>query len=206
MNSTRDLIFQSVRAHGERTVAELAQEQGISQASVRHHLTALQAEGLVDAQEVRQNVGRPHFSYYLTRAGLEQSPGQYIRLSDRLLDELKGHLPPETIGQMFADMASSIAAEHRREIEGKTLEEKLPVLVDLLGAEGFMTEWDRVGEHYRLTQNNCPYFRIGQRHPEVCLIDQALISEMLSLPVERGACRLYGDHNCTFTVLPQAQT
>ena len=79
MNTTRNLIFQSLRTHGERTVAELASEQGISQASVRHHLTALQAQSLVEAQEVRQNVGRPHFSYQLTRAGLEQSPGQYIR-------------------------------------------------------------------------------------------------------------------------------
>ncbi len=204
MKTTREAILDSLRTHGERTVADLAVETGISQPSVRHHLTALQAQGLVEAQEVRQNVGRPHYSYQLTRAGLEQSPGQYIRLSDRLLDELKAHLPSETIGQMFTDMASSIAAEHRREIEGKPLEEKLPVLVDLLGAEGFMTEWDRVGERYRLTQNNCPYFRIGLRHPEVCLIDQTLISEMLSLPVERGACRLYGDHNCTFTVPGEA--
>jgi len=205
MNPTRDSIIENLRSHGELTVAELADEIGISPASVRHHLTALQAQGWAHSQEVRQNVGRPHLSYSLTEAAQEHFPARYIRLSDRLLDEMKARLPPETISQIFTDMASGIAASHSRAIVGKSLEEKLPILVDLLGAEGFMAEWDRVGERYRLTQNNCPYFRIGRRHPEVCLIDQTLISEFLSLPVQKGSCLLDGDARCTFT-FPQEAT
>ncbi|MER3514873.1 MAG: hypothetical protein C4310_11235, partial [Chloroflexota bacterium] len=47
---------------------------------------------------------------------------------------------------------------------------------------------------------NCPYFLIGQRHPEVCRFDQSLISTVLDAPVEKDTCLLNGDSCCTFTI------
>ncbi len=200
MNPTREAILQSLRAHGQRTVSDLAGEVGISPASIRHHLNSLQAGGMIAAQEVRRGVGRPRLPPTRTSLAHAHFPARYVKLSERLLEEIKAHLPPATIGRIFADIAAGIVAEHSRALAGKTLEEKLPLLVDLLGAEGFMTAWDRVGEHYRLTQNNCPYFHVSQRHPEVCTIDQTLISELLALPVQKNSCLLNGDSLCTFTV------
>ena len=41
---------------------------------------------------------------------------------------------------------------------------------------------------------------IGVNHPEVCTVDQALISKMLSLPAEKVECVLNGGAHCTYVV------
>ena len=66
-----------------------------------------------------------------------------------------------------------------------------------------MAAWNKVGDAYHLTEYNCPYFAIGQRHPEVCTIDQTLISRVLDRPVEKSTCLLNGDQRCVFIIHPK---
>jgi predicted ArsR family transcriptional regulator len=202
MMSTRDVILRMLKTRGSATVMDVAAELGVTPVSVRHHLSALQAEGLITAQETRRGVGRPHLVYALTEAGSEKFPAKYVRLSDRLLDDLKATLAPEQIEAMFARMAGSIVANNAHRLEGRTLDEKMAILVELLGEEGFLAAWQVVGGRYQLTEYNCPYIHIGRKHPEVCRLDQVLISQVLELPVQKHSCQLNGDQRCTYTILP----
>ncbi len=202
MSGTKELILSLLKSKGPTSIAELAAELGVTPVSIRHHLSSLLAEGLIAGEEVRHRVGRPHLVYSLTDAGQEHFPARYVRLSRRLLDELKATLEPDQIGAMFTRMATGIVADNADRLEGKSLEQKMALLVELLGEEGFMAAWNVVGERLELTEYHCPYLRIGQRHPEVCRIDHTLISQVLELPVERNACLLDGDDHCTFTIVP----
>ena len=202
MNTSRDIILNTLKSKGTVTIAELAEAVGVSPVSIRHHLSSLQADGLIAGNEVRHGVGRPHLAYSLTEAGLERFPSKYVRLSGRLLDELKTTLPADAIEAMFSRIAETIAADIAPKLADKPLEEKKSLLVELLGEEGFMARWNVVGEKYQLTEYNCPYFRVGQKHPEVCRIDETLISQLLAVPVEKGSCLLNGDEHCTFTITP----
>ena len=202
MNSTRNLILKTLKSRGPTPIAELAMALGVSTVSIRHHLTSLQAEGLIAAGEARHGVGRPHLVYSLTQAGMERFPTRYMRLSGRLLEELKATLPPDQIEAMFTRIAESIVADNAHRLAGKSLDEKMALLVELLGDEGFMAAWNVAGQNWQLTEYNCPYFLIGQKHPEICRMDEALISQVLSLPVEKNTCLLDGDARCTFTITP----
>jgi DeoR family suf operon transcriptional repressor len=204
MSSTKETILNFLKSNGSTTIAELAAELGVTTVSIRHHLSSLLAEGLIRGAEERHGVGRPHLIYSLTDAGQERFPARYVRLSRRLLDELKATLEPDQIEAMFTRMAAGIVADNANRLEGKSLEEKLALLVEMLGEEGFMAAWNVVGERVELTEYHCPYLRIGQRHPEVCRIDHSLISQVLAMPVERNACLLDGDDHCTFTIVPAA--
>ncbi|MBI3243827.1 MAG: ArsR family transcriptional regulator [Chloroflexi bacterium] len=197
---TRDSILNMLRRRGPLSVNDLADVTGVTPVSVRHHLSALQAEGLITATESHSSVGRPKLMYSLTQAAVERFPTKYLRFTDRLLDELKTALPSLMIEKIFEAMAYDIASGHASRLEGKTLDEKLTLLAEILGEEGFMAEWNKVGEAYQLTEYNCPYFMIGQRHPEVCTIDQTLISKMLSRPVAKSTCLLNGDQRCVFVI------
>lgn len=203
-HSTRDQVLQHLRTTGQATIAELGEALGISAVSVRHHLAALQAEGLLRSVEVRRGVGRPHLAYSLTDAALERFPAKYLQFSARLLDELKATLPPDAIEAIFTRMAEGMVADYRRRMAGRTLEEKMEVLVEMLGAEGFMAKWNRAGEAIQLTEYNCPYLRIGQRHPEICTIDQTVIRQVLDAQVEKTNCVLDGAERCVFVIRPQA--
>ena len=177
MSSTHDEILRTIKTQGRASVAEMAQRLAISPISVRHHLSTLQAEGLVKSSEVRQGVGRPRLVYALTEAGQERFPARYVRLSERLLDELKSTLPPQALEDMFTRMAEGMVAEYAARLEGKNTDEKMALLMELLGTEGFLAQWNRTGETISLTEYSCPYLRIGQRHPEVCAIDQTVIQQ-----------------------------
>lgn len=204
MNTTRELILRHIRTNSQATIAELAEASGISPVSVRHHVSALQAEGLLTSVEVRRGVGRPHLAYSLTDAAQERFPAKYFQFSERLLDELKASLSPNVIENIFMGMAEGMVAEYAQRMHGRSLEEKMELLVQMLGAEGFMAKWNRVGETIQLTEYNCPYVRIGQRHPEICTIDQAVIRQVLDADVEKTNCVLTGAERCVFVIRPQS--
>ncbi len=200
MAVTRNEIINELRRRGSAGVNELASATGVTPVSVRHHLSSLQAEGLVTATEYRAGVGRPKLVYSLTKTALERFPTKYVRFAELLLGEMKTAMPSDAIDNLFAAMAQDIATDNAARFEGKTLEQKMTLLMELLGEEGFLAEWNKVGSSYQVTEYNCPYFVIGQNHPEVCKIDQTLISKMLARSVEKTTCLLNGDQRCVFII------
>jgi predicted ArsR family transcriptional regulator len=142
----------------------------------------------------------------LTEEGRERFPTRYLRLTLRLLDQLKGTLPQPMVSQLFAQMAENLVAGYENELDGLPIEERLNIVTHLLTGEGFTVDWVKQGDTYQIRESNCPYFHIGQNHPEVCSVDQTLISTVLSVPAEKIKCMLQGDNNCTYTVPVTALT
>ena len=200
MKSTRDRIVHTLLKKPGSTINDLAKAVDINPISVRHHLTNLQMEGLVDAQEERHGVGRPRLIYALTEHGMEQFPTRYLRLTSRLLDQLKSSLPEPMVSKLFTEMATSLADEYAEQMQGLSMEERLELISDLLAEEGFTVEWEKIGDQYRIHEITCPYLQIGQNHPEVCTVDQTLISKMLAVPAEKVQCILDGGAQCTYVV------
>lgn len=206
MTSTREKILQTLLSHPESTISDLAEAVGINAISVRHHLTSLQAENLITAEEERHGVGRPRLVYSLTEKGLERFPTRYLRLTNRLLDQMKEAMPPAAINNLFTSMASEIASDYAQQVKSLTVEEKLEFIKNLLANEGFSVEWEHQGSEYLIHEITCPYYHVGQAHPEVCSVDQTLISEVLSIPAHKINCVLRGDTHCTYVISDMTTT
>ena len=204
MKSTRDRILQTLLRKPRTTINELAIAVGINPISVRHHLTNLQVEGLVGNDEERHGVGRPRLVYFLTETGMERFPTRYLRLTTRLLAQMKESMPEPVVRKLFAEMADGLAEDYASQMKGMNIEERLDLAKTLLTEEGFNIEWEKSGSQYRIHEITCPYLQIGQSHPEVCTVDQTLISKMLAVPAEKVQCVLQGDAHCTYVV--QAET
>jgi len=200
MKSTRERILHTLASSPRSTINDLAEAVDINAISVRHHLTSLQAEGLVTAEEERHGVGRPRLVYFLTEKGRERFPTRYLRLTNRLLDQLKESLPATVVSKLFAEMAAEMAADYSEQVKGMDVEERLDLVKRMLGEEGFSVEWEKRGAQYHIREITCPYYHVGQSHPEVCTLDQTLISSVLSIPAEKVQCVLHGDAHCTFVV------
>lgn len=201
--TTRQRVLKTLLLRQHCTVNELAEAVDINPISVRHHLNKLEAEGLVTSFEERHGVGRPRRLYRLTESGRELFPTRYLRLTTRLLSQLKDQLPPSMIKQLFTQMAKEIAADYEESLKGLPLEERLELIKQLLSQEGFSVAWEKQGSEYFIREINCPYLQVSQAHPEVCAIDQTLISTLLSLPAEKVRCVLNGDTHCTYVVSNQ---
>ena len=200
MKSTRDRILQTLLRQSRTSINELAVAVGINPISVRHHLTNLQVEGLVGTEEERHGVGRPRLVYSLTDEGIERFPTRYLRLTTRLLAQMKESMPEPVVSKLFAEMADGLAEEYASQMKGLNMEERLDLAKSLLTEEGFTIEWEKTGGQYQIHEITCPYLQIGQRHPEVCTVDQTLISKMLAVPAEKVQCVLQGDAYCTYVV------
>jgi predicted ArsR family transcriptional regulator len=200
MNSMRDKILQTLLHRPGITINELAGAVGINPISVRHHLTNLQMEGLVSAEEERHGVGRPRLMYFLTEDGREKFPTRYLRLTTRLLAQMKEKLPQPMVSEMFKQVAIDLAGQHEAQLQGLGVEERLEVMKSLLAEEGFVVEWEKQGSQYLIHEITCPYLQVGQNHPEVCTVDQTLISKMLAVPANKIQCILSGAAHCTYVV------
>ena len=202
MKSTRDRIMQTLLSQPRRTINELAASVGINPISVRHHITNLLAEGLVSSAEERHGVGRPRLVYALTENGMEKFPTRYLRLTSRLLTQMKESMPGPLVSQLFSQVAEGLASEYEDQVRDLSMEQRLDFVKSALADEGFTVEWEKKGEEYQIHEISCPYYQIGVNHPEVCSVDQALISKMLALPAEKVQCVLSGSAHCTYVVQP----
>ena len=72
MSTTRDLVLKTLLTRQRCTINDLAEAVGINPISVRHHVTKLEAGGLVVSEEERHGVGRPRRLYFLTEKGMER--------------------------------------------------------------------------------------------------------------------------------------
>ncbi len=203
--STRDIILHTLKVRGQAKVEDLAEAADISPVTVRHHLNALQADGLIEVASVRRKVGRPYYVYSLSEKGHELFPQKYVRLTNLLLEELKANLPPETINTIFRKVVQNIIEEHKGEFEHLPFEDRLAYLVELLAKEGFLARWEKVDDSYCLTEYSCPYISVGSTHAEICVLDKELMLNVLQTPIEQHSCMLQGDDCCQFTFSNQAE-
>lgn len=200
--NTRERILSTILERQRCTINDLAEAVGINPISVRHHIIKLEAQGLVASEEERQGVGRPPKVYFLTEEGMELFPTRYLRLTNRLLDQLKATLPDTTISQLFTQMAEEVfdAYAGEQDFSQLPMENRLEALKALLVREGFYIEWERQADSYLVHEISCPYLRISEQHPEVCTIDETLISNLLKVPTQRVSCVHKGDAHCTYAI------
>ncbi len=168
--STRERVLYTLLRQHRCTINDFTEAVDINPISVRHHIARLQADGYVSSEEERHGVGRPRRVYFLTPDGLEQFPTRYLRLTLRLLQQLKENVPASVVGQIFSQMAEDLVDEYKQDthLKGLSMEERLDMVKELLTDEGFDIEWEAKGDQYHIREVSCPYFQVGQNHPEVC--------------------------------------
>jgi predicted ArsR family transcriptional regulator len=205
MMDARQDILNILRERGQADINDLSTALGLSPVTIHYHINVLQRDGLLEVKALRQGVGRPKNVFALRDAAFDKFPQSYHRLSDRLLEMLKSRLTEGDIQDLFEHIGREIAGEHAAALHGKSLEQKIELLVNLLGEEGFMSRLEKVGvDQFVLTQYNCPYQYVVTRHPEVCELDLQLMNSALGTPVTRHSCVVQGDSVCTFHITPDS--
>jgi len=201
-NNTRNRVLRSLLLNQKRTVNELAESVDINPISVRHHVTKLEAEGLIISEEERHGVGRPRLVFSLTPKGMEQFPQRYLQLTTRLLEQLKSNLPEKVLGTLFKEVAEGIANDLTQNIDldDLDLKERLVLLQEVLTAEGFTVNLEEEEGNFYIVEASCPYHHVGEEHPEICVVDQELIAHFVSTTPKRVECILDGDKQCKYLI------
>jgi predicted ArsR family transcriptional regulator len=183
LESTRGQILQLLRAK-ERTVNELADALRLTDNAVRAHLTSLERDALVCQSGIQHGFRKPHTTYALTADAEQIFPKAYGTFLDILLTVFSRKLSNRELRAGMREAGRKIAAAHRRGVEDKSrkqrIETALAVLKDLGGAA---TLHENGGKHFILG-NGCPLAAATSRHPEACLIAEALLTEIIGASVK----------------------
>lgn len=181
--TTRLRILDYLRKQPAASALELSRALGVTRANVRHHLTVLEANGLVEVIGRRgMGRGRPENVYSLSRRVLGDS---LDHLASALLEAHLGPLDANGREAALRSLAQRLATQAAG--EAMSLPRRLNETVRFLNERHYQARWEASAEGPRLILGHCPYAAILERHPELCLLDAFLLEERLGYPVQQVA-------------------
>jgi len=209
MKTSRQQLFDYIMNHHIVVTAEISRALNMTEANVRHHLTILQNQGMVEVVGSRrtQGKGRPAQLFRISR----QSMGHNLdKLASALLNEFNqsSELNAEDI---LRNVAYRLVDRHiyrgagKRftSTSGKGYIKKLHYTIEYLNKLNYHARWEAHSEAPRIMLGYCPYADILPEHPELCSLDGYLLEELLGAPVTQIS-KLTTDErgipSCTFRV------
>lgn len=202
-------VLKYLKQRGPSGAKEIASASGVTPASIRSHLTALEKAGLVNITLQRRGAGRPAHVYSLAEVARTVFPNDYegfvvnfIRATVELLGEDK-------LQTIFKRVQMNAQARHSPRMADKDLEDRVAEMARILTDTGYMAGWRRIGnDTFELTEHNCSVLQVAGQYPEVCACELALIRQLLGASVDRQEHILGGDSVCRYliqrpTLLPQ---
>jgi predicted ArsR family transcriptional regulator len=179
-----------------RTVNELAEKLELTDNAVRAHLLSLERDGLIKQSGVLRGTRKPHFAYELTTEAEHLFPKAYDALLNQLIAELKGRLTPSALEEILRAVGRSLAGSQTPDEDSETVEKGVMALEAIGGTARSVNEDEKVF----IRSASCPLATAVAEHPEVCLLAEALLTEVIGKQV-RKRCNLEGSPRCSFEIL-----
>src|SRR5258708_25519073 len=118
-------VLHALKAAGPQTAEALGRKLGMTAVGARQHLTRLQEEELVAAEERSEGVGRPKRVWSLTEAGHARFPDNHARLPLELIAPIRKTGGEAMLDQMIGLREQAALKAYRTRLDGaKTLKEK----------------------------------------------------------------------------------
>lgn len=180
------------------TAGELAEQFGLTANALRRHLKVLEEDGLVRYQREVRGVGAPVYAYSLSAAGEALFPRSYVQVLATALDALRAQTGDRAVEAVLEAEWSRLADEAGPVLAALPLEERVPLVAELLTAKGYMAEVEPASLTLRI--HNCAMREIAERFPEACAVEARFVERLLGVPLVRNAHRRDGCGRCEYGV------
>jgi predicted ArsR family transcriptional regulator len=185
-------ILEALQVHGDRTVASLARALRVTRSAIRHHLAALQADGLVTRRGVQLGKRRPSALYGLTPESESAFPQIYGEFATSVLAELHaGNV--RDLHDVLRKVGDRWAAQDLPRVAGLQGHARLKRVRDILAERGFMPALERSRDGYELREYNCPVAPLAAGYVEICDMVHRWLERLLGVPVTRMKCMRQGE-------------
>lgn len=205
LGETQRKLLAGLKRKGRGTTAELAALLELSSGTLREHLNALAARGLVERSGTRRDgPGRPEIVYSLTKRG----EGLFPRGESELLAEFVRHLldtgQDDVLERFFEARVDERRVEAARRIRGLQGERRREAVAQIFTEAGFLAE---VGEDADgtplLRLCHCPLRAVVDETHLPCKAEIELLRELVGSEIERVEHIPDGDSACSYRILPE---
>ena len=195
--STRGQIIALLR-RSSRTVGELAGALELTDNAVRSHLAALERDGLVEQRPgSSRGVGKPAYVYSLTPQADALLPKAYAPVLGILLGTLAERLGEDDLTELLREVGRRAAG--RRNGETDDIRMRIDAAYGVLGELGGVADLEEGDGAVIIRGFSCPLAALVPEHPQVCKLAEALLSEIVGVPVAEH-CQKGPRPRCCFEV------
>ncbi|MGH7911357.1 MAG: Fe-S cluster assembly ATPase SufC [Candidatus Dormibacteraceae bacterium] len=196
-------ILAVLKRSGSASLAEIAEQLGLTKQGAQRHLEHLSREGLVDLEPSRPvGPGRPQHRYHLTEAAQQEFPRGHRELASELVE----FIPRRELEAFFAARARRQEASYGPQIRGATIEERAAGLAQAAFRSGHMTELQHEPDGTLLLQHhNCPIQDVAEKTGYPCQREQEMYARLLGAHLSRQTWLGAGDTTCGYRLLPMEE-
>jgi predicted ArsR family transcriptional regulator len=201
LSPTQRRVLVALKRQGEATADELAATLEISSSAVRQHLGALRSSGLIVSRREHGQNGRPAERYHAT----ELTESLFVTTESDLSIELLGHIEeedPELVTRVFDRRRRKLVEEAMEQLAGTSIDERVAALTDLLDAQGYMADFDRIDQdRYRIKLHSCAIWSVANHYGQACTTELDFIRALIpDAAVERVTHKTEGAHTCAYEI------
>ena len=179
MQLTRKQILQYLQKKHIATALELGNSLNVTAANIRHHLSELINQNLIEefGNLPGKGRGRPTKLYRLSHNSLDNN---LACLSNVLLSVLMENVTNSGAQEQMLQIAQVMIGEYAT---SRNLFQRLNLAITWLNERHYKSRWEASPTGPRLILGFCPYIAIIDTNPDLCQFDKALISQLIGLPV-----------------------
>jgi predicted ArsR family transcriptional regulator len=203
---TRMEILALLKKHGRMTSRHVGEEMGVTPMGARQHLTAMEKDGLVTSEFVRQKAGRPALYFKLTEAANSYFPQNYAPLALNILESLENLEGRKKVKELFEFRQKQMSEKYIANMNGDDIKSRVEKLVHMRDEDGYMAELKETDDEYIVVEHNCPINCVAKHYPEVCNHELELFNKLLDRPVERESHQACGEHSCIYKIKKEKET
>lgn len=182
------------------SAVELSQLFEMTSANLRHHLGVLMAQGFVEivGEDTPKGKGRPTLRYMAVKE--KETDGLHM-LVEVMIKEVRGMRTNRQRENRLGEIGNLLA---KTEVQPKgSMTIRLGRAMQTMNELGYQAHWEAHSEGPRVILGRCPFAGIVDKYPELCQMDEIMLSKMLGEAVElqeRFARTPEGPHGCVFAV------
>ena len=200
-NTPAGRVLRAIQLRGKASIKDVAADLGVTSSAVRLHLTQLQASGAIQAEKVREGVGRPYYVYSATPQAHNLFYKDYGDLARLLLEEVRETQGPDALQRVLRRVGDRLADVYRDQVWGQELADRVRSWAELLDQRGVPVELEQTEDGYVLREFGCPYQNVAAENRAVCEMEQVVMARLLESGVKLTQCVLDGHRGCQFTIV-----
>ena len=204
MQKIRRALLDHLKRHPGASLDELAAAMGAAEITVRAHVNQLVEDKTVRAEDVRGRRGRPFKQYFLTESAEQFFPKHYDQLAASLLSGLGELEGTAGVSSLIRHVAGRMAAGHLPRVEGRSLEERVATVSEIIDEQGGATDWEVTADGYVVRERNCPYISVSRHDAHVCELDRQVIARLAGTEVSVSQRLRDGADSCVFVITREA--
>jgi DeoR family suf operon transcriptional repressor len=182
------------------TVDDLSSKIGISSTAIRQHITILEKEALVRGERLKEGIGRPKVVYFVTEKAEELFPKYYSWLTESMIGEIIETHGEEELEIIFKKIGIKFSQLYIERVQGKSLEERILIIADILNEWGAYASVESNGEYYLLKNYNCSFYDVAQKYPQVCNVHTTFLEQLLEQNPDKTASMARGNDYCAYQI------